>query len=121
MSKLTLDEAIKHCLDVAEEQELSLNDKEMYSEMLGDDYSGFEEGCRECAADHRQLAEWLTELKAYKRLRICCNCRHYVGGTTHYGECHVTSDIEPCVVAAAEPACDTFFNYKICLPQTYSL
>jgi hypothetical protein len=24
--------------------------------------------CRECAADHRQLAEWLTELKEAKRL-----------------------------------------------------
>lgn len=66
MSKLTLDEAIKHCLEVAERQEFSADDKEMYSEMLGEDYKGFEEGCRECAADHRQLAEWLTD---YKDLR----------------------------------------------------
>lgn len=66
MSKLTLGEAIKHCLEVAERQEFSADDKEMYSEMLGEDYKGFEEGCRECAADHRQLAEWLTD---YKDLR----------------------------------------------------
>jgi len=65
---MTLDEAIHHCLEVAEEQELSLNDKEMYSEMLGEDYSGFEEGCQECATEHRQLAEWLTDLKEAKRL-----------------------------------------------------
>lgn len=63
MSKLTLDEAIKHCLEVAGEQELSVDDKEMYSKMLGEDYKGFEEGCQECVAEHRQLAEWLKELK----------------------------------------------------------
>ena len=63
---MTLDEAIKHCLEVAEEQEISVNDKEMYSEMLGEDYKGFEEGCQECAAEHRQLAEWLMEYKDLK-------------------------------------------------------
>ena len=51
MSKLTLDEAIKHCLEVAEKYETQT-----------------EEWCRECATDHRQLAEWLTELKEAKRL-----------------------------------------------------
>lgn len=60
---MTIEEAIKHCEEVAEEQEISADDKEMYSKMLGEDYRGFEEGCRKCAADHRQLAEWLTELK----------------------------------------------------------
>ena len=63
---MTIDEAIKHCLEVAEEQEISVNDKEMYSEMLGEDYKGFEEGCQECAAEHRQLAEWLMEYKDLK-------------------------------------------------------
>lgn len=65
---MELDEAIKHCLEVAERQEISANDKEMYSEMLGEDYKGFEDGCQECASEHRQLAEWLTELKEAKRL-----------------------------------------------------
>lgn len=37
---MTLDEAIKHCEHVAEEKI-----------------------CQECADDHRQLAEWLRELK----------------------------------------------------------
>jgi coenzyme F420-reducing hydrogenase gamma subunit len=45
MSKLTLDEAIKHCLEVAGKYETQT-----------------EEWCKECAADHKQLAEWLTEL-----------------------------------------------------------
>jgi hypothetical protein len=64
MSKLTLDEAIKHCLEVAEENE------ELSSKF--DEWDEWEEAdannCRECAADHRQLAEWLTELKEAKRL-----------------------------------------------------
>lgn len=42
---MTIDEAIRHCEEVAEK----MND------------------C-ECAADHRQLAEWLRELKEAKRL-----------------------------------------------------
>ena len=46
---MTIDEAIKHCEDVVE-----LN--EMYCDTTDSDRI-------KCAADHRQLAEWLTELK----------------------------------------------------------
>lgn len=60
MSKLTLDEAIKHCLEVAEKEEQFC---------VQDDRSClFQKSHAECAADHRQLAEWLTELKEAKRL-----------------------------------------------------
>ena len=47
---MTLDEAIAHCEDVA---------------------NGLtEQGkCKECAEDHRQLAEWLKELKEYRKER----------------------------------------------------
>ena len=96
---MTLDEAIIHCNEVAVKQE-----------QMARGIDGV--ACKECAADHRQLAEWLTELKAYRKLRICGNCRHYVGATTHFGECYVTSDIEPCVVCVVQTACDTFFDYK---------
>ena len=44
---MTIDEAIRHCEEVVERYETK-------------------EGCQECAADHRQLAEWLTELKELK-------------------------------------------------------
>lgn len=51
--KMTLDEAIKHCEEVADSK------------------------CDECGAEHRQLAEWLKELKElrgkYARLRRECN------------------------------------------------
>jgi hypothetical protein len=39
---MTLDEAIKHCNEVANKT------------------------CDECSKDHRQLAKWLQELKAYR-------------------------------------------------------
>ena len=61
---MTLDEAIKHCLEKAEENDNCANKCEA---VYGED-NGIIEACRECAADHRQLAEWLTELKEAKRL-----------------------------------------------------
>lgn len=55
-------------------------------------------------------AEWLRELLAYRKIIMCANCRHYVSGTTHFGECHVTSDIEPTVVCVNETGCDRFIH-----------
>lgn len=49
---MTIEEAIKHAEEVAEEH------------TKYNIYGGFE-SCDECASDHRQLAEWLTD---YKRL-----------------------------------------------------
>ena len=71
---MTLDEAIKHAEEVAEENSKS------YEEWLacknrgnvGWSKSDIEsvdksiEQCKKCAAEYRQLAEWLRELKAYK-------------------------------------------------------
>ena len=59
MSKLTLDTAIKHCLEVAEQNDAQA---EKWREEGGEEW-GKTTTCRECAADHRQLAEWLMELK----------------------------------------------------------
>ena len=61
---MTLDEAIKHCLERAEEND---NCADKCEAVYGED-NGIIEACRECAADHRQLAEWLTELKELRRL-----------------------------------------------------
>lgn len=44
----TLDEAIKHCEKKEKEQALN--------------------GCFACAEEHKQLTEWLKELKAYREL-----------------------------------------------------
>ncbi len=56
---MELDEAIRHCEEVAEENENEAN-------------FGFgnacidRSSCLECAKEHRQLAAWLRELKAYR-------------------------------------------------------
>lgn len=87
---MTLDEAIKHCLEVAGEQQERADSAELIDILDGLDV----EACKECAADHRQLAKWLTELKEARRLLkaavednkrvlrenfgdICQFCKHY--------------------------------------------
>ncbi len=53
----SLDEAIKHCNEVAERLENK------------NGYAYTDVTCLECAEEHRQLAEWLKELKEYKANR----------------------------------------------------
>jgi hypothetical protein len=54
---MTIDEAIKHAEEVAEEKE---NEGKLLCQSEGASI-----GCLTCAEEHRQLAEWL---KDYKRL-----------------------------------------------------
>lgn len=61
---MNLSEAIKHCLEVAEQNDAQA---EKWREEGGEEW-GKTTACHECAADHRQLAEWLTELKEARRL-----------------------------------------------------
>ena len=56
---MTIDEAIKHCEEVAKQNE---TDAEKWQKEGGEQW-GKTTVCRECAADYRQLAEWLMELK----------------------------------------------------------
>lgn len=62
---MTIDEAIKHCEEVAEryETQAKIIDRRKLGSALNNPTA-----CRECAADHRQLAAWLRELKEAKRL-----------------------------------------------------
>lgn len=62
MSKLTLDEAINHCLEMAGEQQERADSAELIDILDGLDV----EACKECAADYRQLVEWLMEYKDLK-------------------------------------------------------
>lgn len=58
---MTIDEAIRHCEEVAEQQRAkALNINPMVGIKAAE--------CIECAADHRQLAEWLTELKELRKI-----------------------------------------------------
>lgn len=62
---MTLDEAIKHAEEVAKRKE---SDLKVY-EGINEDRPLFlkeENECKKCAEEHRQLAEWLRELKAVR-------------------------------------------------------
>ena len=68
---MTLDEKIEHTEETAE-----LNEEcaRIYSEH-GDIMASC--SCKDCANEHRQLAKWLKELKAYKDARVGCEyCKH---------------------------------------------
>ena len=79
---MTLDEAIKHARDKANEQNY---------------YASFERGkhiqsCKKCAEEHEQLARWLEELKKYREMDIvhCKDCKHWgtgVPGETENVKC----------------------------------
>ena len=79
---MTLDEAIKHAKDKANEQNY---------------YASFERGkyiqsCKKCAEEHEQLARWLEELKQYRDMDIvhCKDCKHWgtgVAGETENVKC----------------------------------
>lgn len=60
MSRLTIDEAIKHAKEQVQKFEKYIQEKDVIDESV---YK-----CRECAEQHEQLAEWLEELKEYKEL-----------------------------------------------------
>ena len=69
---LTLEEAIKHCEEVAEKNEEECKNWTYGASRINDDesrkkhYLKHAEMWKEYAKEHRQLAEWLKELKAYK-------------------------------------------------------
>ena len=79
---MTLDEAIKHAREKANEQKY---------------YASFERGkhiqsCKKCAEEHEQLARWLEELKKYREIDIvhCKDCKHWgtgIAGETENVKC----------------------------------
>lgn len=56
---MTIDEAIKHCNEVVEKNEQAKKDNNLWIDTEYED----------CCTDHRQLAEWLTELKELRSLK----------------------------------------------------
>lgn len=65
---MKLEEAIKHCEEVANSIEMEAEFETDYECYFMTDKE--REECKECAADHRQLAEWLTELKELRKLTV---------------------------------------------------
>ena len=113
----SLDEAIKHCEEVAEEQEDFDKFQCSYSKPgcedgvwketcrlpsnipVGCSWGECSEqncplfpGCLECANEHRQLAEWLKELKTYRNIRRILSQNRIA--TDRYGEVVLWDDIK---------------------------
>lgn len=64
---MTLDEAIKHAEEAADKNEREKQKWERWLEHDSDNRAVAEkESCELCAKEHRQLAEWLKELKRLK-------------------------------------------------------
>lgn len=63
---MTLNEAIKHCLEVAEKAEVDANYINLFGE-TPDELGRTLASCIRCAEEHRQLAEWLKELKERRK------------------------------------------------------
>lgn len=61
MERLTLEEAIAHAKEVAEKNYRGVDFESIDS--IDDDIKA---NCLKCAEEHKQLAEWLEELKSYK-------------------------------------------------------
>jgi hypothetical protein len=83
---MTLDEAIQHCIEVAEDNDLAAetydllaeNNHNLYEKLTAESNS---KRCTEFAGFNRQLAEWLAELKSWKenpfrQIKIKCK-EHY--------------------------------------------
>lgn len=70
---MTIDEAIHHCEEVAEKKDEDAAEYARLAEKLESTYEKLpavieNARCVQCSADHRQLAEWLRELKKAKRI-----------------------------------------------------
>ena len=76
---MPLDEAIKHAEEVANEKENLAKTYETFKD-FGNHKSSITSGhekCLMCAEEHRQLAEWLKELKQLREQENsygCCGC-----------------------------------------------
>ena len=77
---MTIDEAICHCKEVAEQQERMA--RLMDAQLVGSAIEKYQNECVECAMYHRQLAEWLTEFKELKQMDFKETVKALVDGLT---------------------------------------
>lgn len=68
MERLTLDEAIAHARETSAKKRKQADNYRTYSLHDGHVWNDNIEGCEDCAKEHEQLAEWLTQLKEYQQL-----------------------------------------------------
>ena len=85
---MTLDEAIKHAEEVAEEKE-----EQAWEAQLQEEYRT----CKDCAKEHRQLAELAEWLKELKQLRRQTKTGHWIDYSEEgFVECSVCGSATVC-------------------------
>lgn len=96
---MTIDEAIRHCEEVAENYRYQRDDAADINDV------GTASDCQQCADEHEQLASWLTELKEAKRL-----LKTAVEDMNSNNICYICYDINACNVCTENKKCpcDTF-------------
>ena len=88
---MTLDEAIKHCEEVAENYRCQRDDAADINDV------GAASDCQQCADDHEQLAKWLQELQEAKRLlKKAVSGFRYLGAEWMEHEDRCTLDCSVC-------------------------
>lgn len=65
---MTIDEAIAHARETSAKKRKQADNYRTYSLQDGHVWNDNIEGCEDCAKEHEQLAEWLTQLKEYQQL-----------------------------------------------------
>lgn len=85
---MTIDEAIKHCEEVAQENEKQFNGCPMKYDGA---YANNGRTAGKCAEEHRQLAEWLKELK---QLREVCTSKAFDMAVEALGQTDVLDKIK---------------------------
>lgn len=80
---MTIDETIKHSEEVAER----------YEKMEDSHDEKLKEECLQCAADHRQLAKWLVELKEHREADVQNEVLNYLFNKEREAESMPYSDV----------------------------
>lgn len=130
---MTLDEAIKHCEEVAYQKDLESGfdtDNERYA-MADKERTD----CKKCSAEYRQLVKWLKELRAYRKMyhkewipcserlpnkngfylcttKDCITILEFRGGNPHYHE-------KPSFVSDVLGRCNSYVVAWMPLPEPY--
>ena len=87
---MTIDEAIRHCLEVAEQNEFETR---IYDELNRQGDEEYRNNHCQCAADHRQLAEWLRELKERREADVQNEVLQYLFNKEREAESMPYSDV----------------------------
>lgn len=84
---MTLDEAIKHCKEKAEELRLEAEQVRDIGEVISNPNQPYNEpvkDCLECAEEHEQLADWLEELQYLRKVVAFMRNNNVVGLVENY-------------------------------------